>query len=178
MKQSYVVRAAPWEIFGIVVGGFVIGMAVMGFSRGEAFEMYGNFMSILVLLGGFTGWLFTLGKSLLENIPGSGRRSVWLFQFNVAYILVFSALFAAYVGKMNAEHNSGHLADIAIVAYLLHAYLLLALIQIYHRVAKSMIAFESTLGTEQSTYAATFIQLWFFPIGIWYLQPRIQRLFA
>jgi hypothetical protein len=44
-------------------------------------------------------------------------------------------------------------------------------------VAGSLVSVETGKPASFSAYAAEFFAIWFFPIGVWFVQPKINRQF-
>jgi hypothetical protein len=49
---------------------------------------------------------------------------------------------------------------------------------ILYFVAKTMKSVEMQKTVTFNDYAGEFFLIWFFPIGIWFLQPRINKIFG
>ena len=71
------------------------------------------------------------------------------------------------------------LAPTAFIAVLpLHFFALYCLFYLWQFVAKNLAIAEKGKEVEFPQYMWLFLLLWFFPIGIWFLQPRINQLYA
>jgi hypothetical protein len=45
-------------------------------------------------------------------------------------------------------------------------------------VAKTLVLAETGKSASFYNYAGPFFLIWFFPIGVWFVQPRINRLYS
>ena len=52
-----------------------------------------------------------------------------------------------------------------------------SLVYIFYFVSKSLVSAERNAPVAFSNYAGALFLIWFFPIGIWIIQPRINWLY-
>jgi len=134
------------------------------------------FTTCLVLLMGvvFT-WLWVIGNALPRLLLNT--FSLPVFSLKLAIILP-SIYILLFLGEDMSELLNvsfalplefvipTHLISMAGIAY-----------SIYF-VAKALKSVELQRTTSINDFRREFFLLWFFPIGIWLIQPRINRLFA
>jgi hypothetical protein len=60
----------------------------------------------------------------------------------------------------------------------LHLFATVCMFYLFYFVAKSLVMAETSKPAAFYDYAGPFFLLWFFPIGIWILQPRVNRLYS
>lgn len=61
---------------------------------------------------------------------------------------------------------------------LFHLFAMFCIFYGLYFVSKSLVLAETGKPASFYDYAGPFFLIWFFPIGIWFTQPRINRLFA
>jgi hypothetical protein len=85
--------------------------------------------------------------------------------YPVAYAFAVPALFANTDSKLFA------------VLLPLHLFAMVCLIYDLHFVAKSLALAVTGKPKLFSDFAGTFFLLWFFPVGIWSVQPKVNQLY-
>jgi hypothetical protein len=60
----------------------------------------------------------------------------------------------------------------------LHGFATFCLFYVLYFVSKSLVLAEKAAPVEFPNYIGTLFLIWFFPIGVWFTQPRINRLYA
>ena len=122
---------------------------------------YGMTISGIVL----TGWLLLLGISTDKLVPSEYKFSTSWFIFRILfaalYIIIIDSLFGSQMPKL---------------AYPFHIVATLFLFSCMWTCAKSIVLAETQRKQNFNRYIGTFLLLWFFPIGIWFVQPRLNRL--
>ena len=176
--RNLFVRAKHWQLFLLFVAVFVIGeLPMLGYvasgpkspeDPAEAFVVVEIVTAVSALC--YLLWLWSMGSFLNSLIPPTLRSRIHFFSFTVIftsiYVLGFIALFQS-------------VSPIA-VAVIIPRLLLAAFCMFYnfYFVSKSLVSAETGKNATFNEYAGMFFLLWFYPIGIWFIQPRINRLYA
>jgi hypothetical protein len=153
---SFLLRARHWQIFVLLCGA--------------AFVVPGLVESSLRPAGtGFPG-----GQPSPEQIVEAMKVSAiggWVFA--IPYLLwlwtlgeFLPAFFVFYDASLSALFLPLHFVCVGCAFYCLHF------------VAKHLKLAETGKAVVFSDYAREFLMFWFFPAGIWFLQPRISELHA
>lgn len=71
--------------------------------------------------------------------------------------------------------SGGSLPGILVVMHLLAT---IAVLYVLGFSAKNLIMAEKQAAISFFDYAGPFFLMWFFPIGVWFVQPRVNRLVA
>jgi hypothetical protein len=172
-----------WQLFLLLVGipiifEFLFMGLLVSSKEPMAFFIYFPIM-MLLFIGLFTSWFYSLGTNLFKRLPETAKMSltrfkVFLFVYfaNIIFILVFM------VGIfMNLSTNSGPNPGWFILIVPLHLFAMFCIFYCLYFNAKALKMVEMQKPVTFSDYAGEFFLLWFFPIGIWILQPRINKLF-
>ncbi len=189
-------KAKHWQIFlltyGIMFLGQLILMSYVIVNVGiqeeanplEIFEFFSYFpLIMLIFMGILFGWQWSVAVGLQEFIPEEIKMKLTRFKvffiYSVGYMLSFMALFyimfqGTLVNEMipESELMVGYFA--AIIPF--H---LLAMFSTFHSlyiVAKTFKTAELQREVHFSDFVGEFFLLWFFPIGIWLIQPKINKL--
>jgi hypothetical protein len=125
-------------------------------------------------------WFFTLGTSLHSKLPQEANMNLVRFKIflfiPVAYVLLI-VLFAAQQSMPNNLNPHMPIGTFAVFVPL-HLFSIFCMLYCLYFISKALKIVELQKPvTSFNDFAGEFFLLWFFPIGIWYLQPRINKLF-
>jgi hypothetical protein len=175
---SFFLRAKHWQIFLLLFGiGFVGDVAVMTSTLATArspedFDKivlpFGLVMVLFMFC--FLAWFWSMGSFLSSIVQPALRLKMGFFRFALVYpalyIFVFFALFQSTKPVLLA------------VIFPLHFFAVFCLFYDLYFVSKSLVLAETRKPASFYDYAGPFFLIWFFPIGVWFTQPRINRLYA
>jgi hypothetical protein len=171
-------RAKHWQIFLLFVAVLVIG----------EFPVIGNFTAAVnpqesyagvfvvtevataVAAWCFLAWLWSLGSFLNSIVPTAIRPGKKFFQFAVVYSAVYVPVSVAVFQSINPR------LFVAMIPLSLLA--VFCMFSNLYFVARNLVMAETGRSTSFSNYAGPFFLIWFFLIGVWFIQPRINRLYA
>ena len=121
------------------------------------------------------GWIYAIGVSMHTLLPQNLKPAILYFKISCLVILL-GIIFADFYSTFFINHNIyelflSHLwIFIPISLYLFWSYLYIFMFTA--RMVES--AIEGKL-VKRSDSLKVFWWFWFFPIGIWYIQPSVQR---
>lgn len=117
----------------------------------------------------YLGWQWSLGTFLTRITHPPLRMKKNLFEFAIAYPPIYCFFFFVAMVFPNPRF----------VIFLVPFHLLAMACLFYdlYFVSKSLALAETARPVSFYDYAGPFFLLWFFPIGIWIIQPRINRLY-
>ena len=109
-------------------------------------------------------WLFTTWFSLRSASPFGRETSTIWFLARLLYALVYITVLelAAF------DRTSG-------VAMACHLLAVLCVFSCLYSVAKLLVLSEAGKKQCFDRYIGTFLLFWFYPIGVWFLHPRIRK---
>jgi MFS family permease len=171
-----------WQLFLIIVGIPLLVMLLEGFTyqetEGEAFTISAVLrLAMVIPFLTFYFWLWSCGYLLNEKIKDSLNTHSSYFSLAVgtsAFATFFLTVYGALLGNRGqeyAEFNTmtyigfGLVVFIALFTFLMAASFL----------AKTLVRAEREAHVKSADYYSEFIMILVFPIGIWMLQPRIQK---
>lgn len=161
---DYFLRAKAWQVFLLFFAVFSMLVAVSLPGRGTptAFIALAAISESCLL-----AWLWSMGSFLSSITPQASRLNVRFFRLALVYpplyIVAFLTLF---------EHS---LPALFLVIIPLHLFAMFCVLYTLYFVSKSLVLAERG---ESSSFMGPFFLIWFFPVGVWIIQPRVNRLYA
>jgi hypothetical protein len=159
---------------------FIVGMGLF----------FSLFMVIMVIIMAVLyGWYYMVGTRLQTKIPVEHRLNTRYFKvaffYPLLYILLFTfGVFAFFsfgleggeppmVSEGNGEVPAGLLLIIP-----LHLLAIVSMFYCMYFLAKTIVTAERQESVRGSDFVGEFFLIWLWPIGIWFLQPRINAIWA
>lgn len=139
---------------------------------------------MIVAMGALFGWMFSIAMGLQKMLPPVIKMKTTLFKlfffFPVVYILAFCLFFAFVFGSLlHIEPGGGPppiiFAGFAII-FPLHLFSMFCMFYTINFVAKTIKIAELQRNVTFSDYIAEFFLVWFHFVGVWVLQPRINKM--
>ena len=180
-----------WQLFVLLVGlpllfdmvmVVLIILSIINKDTRSVFPIFPGIMLVVIFLctGSFFAWLYTLGTSLYKKLPDNATMSLITFKIfffiPVLYILSLSAWIAVTFTHVSPENPPSPLIFLLIIP--LHLFSMFCIFYCLYFVAKTLKAVEWQKPVTFSDYIGEFFLLWFYFIGVWFIQPRINKLFA
>lgn len=151
----------------------------------------------------WAGWYMNVGLALAEKLPSTVKMPVSFFKTNM-FILIGYLLFLgvylvavmswfnenapeAFIMSMNGEELDLMQLDVPLPGWFLGGgvifffgglYLLFVTFHSFWFLGKSLVAVEKGEVYDFNDYSGPFFMFWFWLIGVWWLQPRIQAVLA
>jgi hypothetical protein len=172
---SLFLRAKSWEIFLLLFGIMAVSMVAMVNSiQATPVRDLGKvslpFMGLDVLfLLCSLGWFGATGSFLNSIVRPRFRRSLGLFRFALIYPVFYFALFMIFFPPSPA---------MLAVILPFHLLAIFCLFYLPKFVSRNLALVETEKEVAFYDYAGSFFFLWFLPIGVWIVQPKINRLYA
>lgn len=124
----------------------------------------------------FFSWLWTLGTNLFKLLPERNRMKIRIFRMLLiipfVYILTITLLLQ-YTYKLE-----DYPVLIPAVIFPVHIFIMFSLFFCFWFVSKCLNLVEMKKAITFKHYIGDFFLIWFFPLGIWIIQPRINNIFA
>ena len=178
----FLLRAKHWQvflIFALLWLAAVVAMIVpMLRSPQEALDNLLPFFAAMELGAIFFAlWLWSVGAFLNAPTGLSFRAKTTLFRALVLVVPIYLPIFGFFFRGMSGVDVRLALISLAVIIPL---HFLVMFCQIYscYFVSKGLASAEHGRPALLSDYIGYFVCLWFFPVGIWIVQPRINRLYV
>ncbi|MBN7803071.1 hypothetical protein J0A67_19510 [Algoriphagus aestuariicola] len=168
-----------WQLFGLLVGFPLIFQTIL-----FAMVFSGNYSSVfpylisidaIAFMGVFFGWFYQLGTHLHEKLPDTASMNVTRFKIFLFIPVIYLLFSVAIMPSLIPEGQTG-LAIFALIIPL-HLFSMFCLFYCLYFNAKALKTVEVQRPVAFGEYAGEFFLIWFFPIGIWIIQLRINKLF-
>ena len=168
-------RIKHWQLFLLLVvlwiGTGAAQLAAMPSSPEEPIGTVFPFVAVVELVAlVFAGWLWSLGRFLQSVVPHRLKMSPTFFRISVTLPLLCIPLLALAFQSLNVA-----LIGIVFIAY---GIALAAEVYSWYFVARSLALAQYLRKVRFSDYEATLLGIWFFPVGVWFIQPKINRLYV
>jgi len=172
---NILLRARAWQVF-LLIAGFVPAVivtrlilsgpdAVLGIRFGFAVGTEVVFICVSL-------WLWSLGTFQESAVSPSLRPSGRFFYVSVIFPVIYIPLFEVLFPKLTT-----HPVEFALI-FLIHFFAVFCGFYNYYFVSKCLALAEKNRPVSYADYRGYFLGCWFFPAGVWFIQPRINRLFA
>lgn len=177
-------RMKHWQLFLLMVGIPIIiefiGLGIMFTTRDPKSMFFVfpliMFFSIIINLGWFNALGINLTKKLPETVKMKLNKFKWFLYFPMIYMLILSVFILGILNGLSFGLIPTPLLLLLILP--IHLFSMFCLFYCLYYIAKTFKAVELQRPVIFNDYAGEFFLLWFFPIGLWIIQPRINKLFA
>lgn len=142
-------------------------------------KVFPFFIAFYILM--YNGWFWSIGSGLSNRLPDSVKMNKKLFiaslSYPAVYIFILMGVGYFFINEVLVSDEP----DPSVFLYFLflipfHLLSMVCSIHSMYFVAKTIKAVELQKDVSFSDFAAEFFLIWFFPIGIWMLQPRLNKL--
>lgn len=134
----------------------------------------------LIWAGLIVSCIYFLGNSLYQKLPIGHDLKVNRFHFNLLFPLVYLIIvFIAFDGGY--EINQDNYKDYGWLIWVivpLHLFAMYCMFYTIWFIAKCIATIENNKVVGFDNYAGNFFLLWFFPIGIWWVHPKVRKIFS
>ncbi|MGE7775304.1 hypothetical protein ACQKLP_11300 [Chitinophaga sp. NPDC101104] len=173
-----------WQLFALFIGVPVL-YEVLIFSTAVSGNdpmhiLYFIPVITLVLTGLYFSWFYALGLNLQEKLPAGEKMDLSRFKLFLlipsVYILSISVFVTvAFFGDLPFSGPEFLVPGLLVP---IHLFSMFCIFYCMYFIAKALKTVEWRRPVTFSDFAGEFFMIWFFPIGIWFLQPRINSIFA
>lgn len=185
-------KAKHWQLFLLTIGipmvlqFILIGGLISEISKGTegdpemVFNYFKIFPFIMVLFTGILfGWFWSIGVGLDRIIPEELKLNVGWFKILLLIPIIYILCVSIFIGTMfNGFISPESTPNLGIFGLIipLHLFSMFCIFYCMYFVAKTIKTAELQKEVEFGDFIGEFFMIWFFPIGIWFLQPRINKM--
>ncbi len=172
-----------WEIFVILIGIPLIIQIIIIFSliftKNSLIASYLFPIIIIVFAITFYGWFYILGINLRKRLTPPAALNLKWFKFFVFIPLIYFLLISLMMMSeaFNFLNHERKNADFIGIIFPLHALSTFSTFYCIYFISKALKSVELKRVVTFNDFVGEFFLLWFFPIGIWFIQPRINKIF-
>lgn len=175
-------RCRHWQMFLLVVGIPLVLQLVQNilfvWTGPTSAGSFSSLLGLLVIIPLFIYfiWIYTVGKRFNESILGSGRKvrmfeiSLFVSFFGHLFLLIYFWSYSNLINQAEGEE----LLPISLLALMVFISFF-TLFYALSFMARALVQMERGSNIHSSEYYSEFIMALIFPLGIWLLQPRINR---
>lgn len=127
----------------------------------------------LIAMGTLLGWMYSVAMGLQSKVPDGVKLNVKRFKIFFWTPVVYFGLIILFILAI-ANENPPHPAIFAFIVPM-HLFSVFCMFYIINFVAKTIKTVELQRQVTFSDFVAEFFLMWFYIIGIWILQPRVNR---
>ena len=181
-------NAKHWQVFILIFGiPFLLQMLYMmsmSFSifmneDPEVAIFYISFLPIIIIVSivFFFAWFYSIGVGLQKSIPSEFRTNVKrfkLFLFIPAIYILSLMVFISYTMTNMAAVAMNSFIFVFIIP--LHLFSMFCIFYCLYFVAKTYKTAELQREVSFGDFVGEFFLFWFYPIGVWFLQPKINEM--
>jgi len=141
---------------------------------------------MILLIGTIYGWFWSIAIGLQDKVPLHVKMKTKKFKIfffiPLAYLLAISIGMGIAMTGLLGTIKAGSQPDIALfggmVALIvpLHVFSVFCIFYCLYFVAKTFKTVERQRETTFSDFAGEFFMIWFYPIGIWIIQPKVNKM--
>ena len=194
-----------WQLFGLLIGfpvifqfvamrvvitnnnlvelllGFLINPAslfdVFSIVPTKLVAVYSVMMVLFTVL--ISCWFYALGTNLCKRLPGEIKMNLTVFKLSLAVSVAHKLFISVYMYFLFAGISAGEELNPAVLPYFVPLYLISTFCTFYcfHFIAKALKTVELQKAVTFNGYALEFFGIWICPVGVWFIQPQINRLF-
>ena len=134
---------------------------------------------MLIYLGLFFGWFYSLGTNFHKKLPNSVNMNLNRFKLFLIIPMIYIFILSIYQVGMISKISENEQPNMGIFGIIIpiHLFSMFCIFYCLYFIAKEFKSVEWQKPVTFSDFAGEFFLLWFFPIGIWILQPRINKIF-
>lgn len=197
---QFSLRLKHWQLFIVMLGLPIIYQLYFIFeifgSRTQPMEVVGeegvtqvlneryfhfDFLPYVLILFSlvFFGWFWSIAIGLQKNIPVEIEMKVKRFKVLFIIPLVYTVVFMVFIGGLFSgmfTYGFSNSTWFLVIILPLHLFSIFCIFHTIYFVAKTIRTAELQRVVTFGDFAGEFFLLWFYIIGIWIIQPKVNRL--
>ena len=122
-------------------------------------------------------WLWRVGVALHSRLPADVTVSAVYFHLGALYFALYILILIYTLGLVRESLSDGIL-PLGMLALLvpMHLFGTFCYLYVAYFLARSIISVDKRRTVTAGEYISPFIQVIFLPVGIWFIQPRLNKL--
>lgn len=181
MKQLLTIK--HWQIFILLIGipmifqFILMGSIIMGNNSRIIFTAFP--MLTVLFTGLIFSWFYALGTNLYKRLPETAEMNLTRFKIALVLPIAYILALSVFMFSIFCNISGGEKPNLVIFAFIvpLHLISMVCIFYCLYFNAKALKTVELQRPVEFGEYIGEFFMFWFFPVGIWILQPRLNKLF-
>jgi len=171
--MEYINKLKHWQIFMILGTGYILHLVLSGtnFTIGKITSTELSTLIGIITIIMFFLWVLIIGL-YLNSIP----ENPYKFKKWILVISIFCSIAGYSELLLQRTGNENYIVPFWI-SFMLTLLTLLGLFYTFYNVPKSLKSIELDKESKFSEYIVSAILLYAFPIGVWFIQPRLNRIY-
>jgi len=189
-------RAKHWQIFVLTFGIPLLAQAIFMISIFSSLVNSSNpdptiifgffkFFPVLMLLfmGGTFGWFWSIAVGLQKMVPATVKMKTTMFKvfffiplIYISCIMTFMGFFFSSTILQHPDQPPFWIFGTFAVIFPVHIFSMFCIFYCLYFVAKTIKTVELQREVTFSDFVGEFFLMWFHFIGVWILQPRINKI--
>ena len=165
--MKLILRLKSWQLFLILL--FI--PVILSFFHLEYFSDILTIILTILIGSAYFFWLLAIGLMLPKKLDKSITIPSKSFKFHFIGIILVIVLLLFFVSNNILPKDY---AGIIIIPSLYYFY---AIFIIFRYVSKVIASVELKRLAKAPDYMGYFMLIWFFPIGVWFIQPKLNKYF-
>lgn len=185
--MSRFLKAKHWQIFMVTIGLPIIfefiAIPLMIVENNPMIIMTVMPIIMTFFIIGFFGWFWAIATELQCKVPEGVKMKVKKFKIFFFIPLIYIVFAFGLIGTIlnsaagtSKELSGGQVGEFVAVIVPLHLFSMFCIFYCLYFVAKTFKTVELQREVTFSDFAGEFFLFWFFPIGIWIVQPKINKM--
>lgn len=170
-----------WQLFVMIIGLpliiQIVLMVIFAVTHDSTWLVILLPVVAIVSLGSFFSWFYSLGNGLYKKLPPKVDLNIRFFRISiflpVVYIFLFIGFMLISLFLDKGEPNLYYFFAIIPI----HFFMMFCVVYQLYFISKSLKSVELQREVTFNDYSSEFFLIWFYPIGVWFIQPRVNRLF-
>lgn len=175
--MRFLLRLKHWQLFSLT-WGIALLISIVSFTSDDLIiELYPVMM--LVLTTGFFGWIWAISVELHAKLPPDVPLHLQSFKLYFAIPILYTLLvigwitYIVFAGGPQLDYTMGVLLGLILI---LHLASMVCIVLGIRFAAKTLRSIELGRHARFNDYVGEFFLIWFSIIGIWVLQPKLNKL--
>ena len=170
--MKFFITAKHWQLFILLMLPMFLSQLLVfnSFQTNEMPNITTVFGLTLMMMLILFAWVSSIASECFKRLPPELASSPTKMYVGLVYASLYLVVASNFF--MNPQHG---------LPSLIVPFHLLAMVAIFYSIgftAKQLIKLEQQKDVSFVDYCGPFFLLWFFPIGVWFLQPKVNRLLS
>ncbi len=184
--MKFFLQLKHWQLFVLLIGipitleFFTVGFIFTADDISSGLERFLHIFPILMIIYicVLFGWLWSVGVFLSKKLPIDAPMPSGLFKGAIIIPTLYILFICWFVAKLmwGDEMSELFLEENLTVILAAHFMSMACIFFIFYYNAKALKSVELQRPALLGDYVGEFFLFWFFPVGLWFLQPRINKL--
>jgi hypothetical protein len=175
--MRFLLQLKHWQLFSLTWGIAIIITIISFSSEVLIIELYPVMM--LILTAGFFGWIWAISVALHAKLPPDVPLHLRSFKIYFAIPILYSFViicwvsYIAFTGGAQLDYTMGVIIGLLLIFHLVSMVCIVLGIRF---AAKTLRSIELGRHARFNDYVGEFFLIWFSLVGIWVLQPKLNKL--